>query len=568
MKSVVYAMLIVILSINPVSVMAASQAPQFSTGGMVASRSVLASQVGADILAAGGNAIDAAVAVGFALAVTYPSAGNLGGGGFMVIHLADGTVTTNDHRERAPLLASKDMFLDKKGSVIKGLSTQSHLAVGVPGTVDGLLAVLEKYGTLTRAAVIQPAIDLAENGFALDRDLAGQLSRRLKSFAPYAASMDVYSNSGKPWLVGEVFKQTDLAATLKRIKKHGRDGFYTGKTADLIVAEMTRNEGLISHQDLATYRSVWREPIRGTYRGFDIVSMPPPSSGGVLLVQMLNMLETLDIQASGFGSAATVHAIIEAERRAYADRAEHLGDTDYYPVPVHELISKNYAKMRFADFDPHKASLSSDIGAGEIPYESPDTTHASIMDAAGNAVAYTTTLNLSFGTKMIAPGTGVLLNNEMDDFSAKENVANFYGLLGRRANAIEPGKRMLSSMTPTIVLKDGKPHLVTGSPGGSTIITTTLQVVINVIDHGMDVSDAVASPRFHHQWQPDRVVIEQRGLSPDTLSLLREMGHKEMVPVPGFLGRGIGDANSVMRTKKGIVGVADPRNAGGAVGMP
>jgi gamma-glutamyltranspeptidase/glutathione hydrolase len=299
----------------------------------VASRSVLASQVGADLLASGGNAIDAAVAVGFTLAVTYPSAGNLGGGGFMVIHLADGTVTTNDHRERAPLLASKDMYLDWKGSVVKGLSTRTHLAVGVPGTVDGLLTVLETYGTLSRAAVIQPAIDLAEDGFPLDRDLAGQFARRLKSFADYPASMAVFSNAGKPWGVGQVFKQPDLAATLARIKQQGRDGFYAGKTADLIVAEMTRNEGLISHQDLATYTSVWREPIRGTYRGFDIVSMPPPSSGGVLLVQMLNMLETQDLRASGFGSAATVHAMIEAERRAYADRAEYLVDPDFYPVP-------------------------------------------------------------------------------------------------------------------------------------------------------------------------------------------------------------------------------------------
>ncbi len=567
MPSLALGVLVVCLCL-PQQVLAASRAPQFSESGMVASRSGWASQVGADILAAGGNAVDAAVAVGFALAVTYPSAGNLGGGGFMVIHMADGTVDTNDHRERAPLAATRDMYLDEHGDVIEGLSTASHLAVGVPGTVDGLLAVLEKYGTMTRAQVIDPAIRLASVGIRLDRDLAGQFERRLKDFAPYPASMGVFSNKGKPWQVGDVFKQPDLAATLRRIKRHGREGFYAGKTADLLVAEMQANDGLITHEDLAQYRSVWRQPVRGTYRGHEIVSMPPPSSGGVLLVQMLNMLESRDIAASGFGSAATVHAMVEAQRRAYADRAEYLGDPDFFPVPVQTLTSKDYAEQRYADFDPDKASLSEDIGAGEIPLESPDTTHVSVMDAAGNAVAYTTTLNLSFGAKMVAAGTGVLLNNEMDDFSAKENTPNFYGLLGRTANAIEPGKRMLSSMTPTIVLKDKQPLLVTGSPGGSTIITTTLQVVINVIDHGMDVADAVASPRFHHQWQPTRILLEQRGLSPDTLSALAAKGHTEITPIPSFLGRGIGDANSVMRTKQGIVGAADPRNAGAAIGVP
>ncbi len=561
-------MTVICLCVPDVYVSAAARAPQFSEQGMVASRSHWASRVGADILAAGGNAVDAAVAVGFALAVTYPSAGNLGGGGFMVIHMADGTVIANDHRERAPLAASKDMYLDDDGNVVAGLSTASHLAVGVPGTVDGLLSVLQKYGTMSRAEVIDPAIRLAAKGIRLDRDLAGQFQRRIEDFSRYPASMAIFSNGGKPWRAGDLFKQPDLAATLQRIKRHGREGFYAGTTADLLVAEMRGNGGLITHEDLAQYRSVWREPIRGTYRGHEVVSMPPPSSGGVLLVQMLNMLETQDLRASGFGSAATVHAMIEAERRAYADRAEYLGDPDFFPVPVQALTSKAYARARYADFDPHKASLSADIGAGRLPAESPDTTHASVMDAAGNAVAYTTTLNLSYGAKMVAAGTGFLLNNEMDDFSAKEDTPNFYGLLGRRANAIEPGKRMLSSMTPTIVLKEGKPLLVTGSPGGSTIITTTLQVVVNVIDHGMDVADAVASPRFHHQWQPTRILLENRGLSPDTLQLLRAMGHTELVPVPDFLGRGIGDANSVMRTKQGIVGTADPRNAGAAIGVP
>ena len=535
-------------------------------GGMVASRSALASEVGAQILADGGNAIDAAVGVGFAMAVTYPSAGNIGGGGFMVIHLADGTVIANDHRERAPGAASKDMFLDGEGQVVKGLSTASHLAVGVPGSVAGLLDVLERYGRLDRKRVMQPAIDLAAKGFVLDRDLAGQFARRQKAFAQYPASAAVFSNAGELYESGDLFVQTDLANTLRRIQKVGRAGFYQGETADLLVAEMRRGGGLISHEDLLDYRSSWRQPIRGTYRGHEIVSMPPPSSGGILLVQMLNMLEPYDIAAMGYGSAKSIHLMIEAERRAYADRAQHLGDADFYPVPIARLISKDYAQQRFADFDPAKASVSADIGAGNIPYESPETTHASVIDAQGNAVAYTTTLNLSYGAKMVVTGAGFLLNNEMDDFSAKEDSPNAFGLIGRKANAIEPGKRMLSSMTPTIVRKDGKPLLVTGSPGGSTIITTTLQVIMNVIDHGMSLSDAVSSPRFHHQWLPDRIMHEGFAFSPDTKALLQAKGHKNLIEVPAFYGSGIGDANSVMQHENGLYGMADPRNAGAAVG--
>ena len=535
-------------------------------GGMVASRSALATEVGAQILADGGNAIDAAVATGFALAVTYPSAGNLGGGGFMVIHLADGTVIANDHRERAPGAASKDMFLDEEGQLVKGLSTASHLAVGVPGTVAGLLDVLARYGRLDRKRVMQPAIDLAAKGFVLDRDLAAQFARRQDVFAKYPASVAVFTNEGARYKMGELFVQTDLDNTLRRIQKHGKAGFYEGETADLLVAEMQRGGGLISHQDLLSYQSSWREPIRGTYRGHEIVSMPPPSSGGILLVQMLNMLEPYDIAGMGYGSAQSIHLMIEAERRAYADRAEHLGDADFYPVPIKELISKEYATKRFANFDAKRASISADIGAGEIPAESLETTHASVMDKDGNAVAYTTTLNLSYGAKMVVAGAGFLLNNEMDDFSAKENSPNAFGLIGRKANAIEPGKRMLSSMTPTIVRKDGKPLLVTGSPGGSTIITTTLQVVMNVIDHGMSLSDAVSSPRFHHQWQPDRVMHETYAFSPDTKALLEGMGHKQLIAIPAFYGGGIGDANSVMHSDQGFQGMADPRNAGAAMG--
>ena len=547
------------------AVVAKARVAELADGGMVATRSSWASQVGADILSRGGNAVDAAVAVGFAMAVTYPSAGNLGGGGFMVIHLADGTVITNDHREKAPSAASRDMFLDENGDVIKELSLHSHLAAGVPGSVAGLLDVLEKHGTMTRAQIIQPAIDLAAKGIVLDRDMAEGFARRAEAFAKYPASAAIFTHDGKPYQIGDRWVQKDLAATLRRIKDKGRAGFYQGKTADLLVAEMQRGGGLISHQDLLDYRSVWREPIRGTYRGHEIISMPPPSSGGVLLVQMLNMLEAHDLAAMGYGSAQAIHTIVEVERRAYADRAQHLGDMDFYPVPIGQLTDKEYAKARFADFDPAKAGLSEDIEAGQLPFESMETTHASVMDAKGNAVAYTTTLNLSYGSKIVVAGAGFLLNNEMDDFSVKENVANYYGVIGREANSIEAGKRMLSSMTPTIVVKDGAPMLVTGSPGGSTIITTTMQVILNVIDHQMSLSDAVSSPRFHHQWLPDRVLVEPFALSPDTRVVLESMGHGQLLDLGTRFA--LGDANSVLRTERGYEGMADPRNAGTAVGV-
>ena len=525
----------------------------------------LATVAARTMLMKGGNAVDAAVAVGFAMAVTYPSAGNLGGGGFMVIHLADGTVITNDHREKAPSAASRDMFLDENGDVIKELSLHSHLAAGVPGSVAGLLDVLEKHGTMTRAQIIQPAIDLAAKGIVLDRDMAEGFARRAEAFAKYPASAAVFTHDGKLYQIGDRWVQKDLAAALRRIKDKGRAGFYQGKTADLLVAEMQRGGGLISHQDLLDYRSVWREPIRGTYRGHDIISMPPPSSGGVLLVQMLNMLEAHDLAAMGYASAQAIHTMIEAERRAYADRAQHLGDMDFYPVPIQQLIDKKYAKARFADFDPAKAGKSEDIESGQLAPESMETTHASVMDAQGNAVSYTTTLNLSYGSKIVVSGAGFLLNNEMDDFSAKENTANYYGVIGRQANAIEPGKRMLSSMTPTIVLKDGVPMLVTGSPGGSTIITTTMQVILNVIDHQMSLSDAVSSPRFHHQWVPDRVLVEPFALSPDTRKVLEAKGHKQLLDLGTRFS--LGDANSVLRTDRGFEGMADPRNAGTAMGV-
>ncbi len=537
--------------------------PVLGEKGMVASRSMIASQVGADIMRAGGNAVDAAVATGFALAVTYPSAGNLGGGGFLVLRLADGTVKTLDFRETAPAAAHRDMYLDEQGDPVRDQSTKTRKASGVPGSVDGLIEVLEKHGTMPLAKVIEPAVKLAAEGFVLNHDLAKQFQRQLRFMKAYPSSMAQFSKDGQPYQVGDRFRQPDLAATLKRIAAQGRAGFYQGQTADLIVAEMKRGDGLISKEDLAGYRSVWREPITGTYRGYQIWSMPPPSSGGVLLVQMLNMLEPHDVGAMGFGSAATIHLMIEAQRRAYADRAEHLGDTDFVKVPLAELTEKRYAQTRMADYKADHASDSAAIGAGSVPKESRETTHYSVIDAAGNAVAVTTTLNWGYGNRIVVTGAGFLLNNEMDDFSVKANTPNTYGLLGRVANEIQPKKRMLSSMTPTIVTKDGDVVLVTGSPGGSTIINTVFQVIVNTIDHGMPVNDAVGLPRFHHQWQPDRIVFEPYCFSPDTLKLLEGVGHKEITAARWR----IGDANTIRVVEGVFQGMSDPRNAGGAAGF-
>lgn len=530
------------------------------THGAVSSRSAIASDVGVDILKKGGNAIDAAVAVGFALAVTYPSAGNIGGGGFMVVRLANGEVITQDHREKAPMKASTDMFLDANGEVDRQLSLFSLQASGVPGSVAGMLDALEKYGTMSRQEVLAPAIALAEDGFILNEDLASSFNDMMPNFAPYPASVAVFSSSGNPYRAGDRFVQADLAKSLKRISAQGRDGFYKGPTADLIVEEMERNGGLISHDDLESYNVVWREPIHGQYRGYDIWSMPPPSSGGVVLLQILNMLEPYDIAASGWGSTNTVHMTVEALRRAYADRAEYLGDPDFYPVPVDKLISKPYAIERFADVDPKRASDSEKIFAGNWTAESTETTHYSVVDADGNAVSVTTTLNGGYGNRIVVPGAGFLLNNEMDDFSAKPGSPNMYGLLGGEANKIEPGKRMLSSMTPTIVVKDGQTVLVTGSPGGSTIINTVLHVVMNVIDHGMGVEDAVSKPRFYHQWKPDVIRYEAGSISDETRTALEAMGHKGLTES----GYGYGDANSIVVRDGEIEATSDPRSVGGA----
>ena len=541
---------------------AAGPQPVRGKHGVVASRSLIASQVGVEIMKKGGNAIDAAVAVGFALAVTYPSAGNLGGGGFMVVRLANGEVKTLDFRETAPQAASRDMYLDGSGNPISGLSTKTHLAAGTPGTVAGMLEALKTHGKLSRKQVLEPAIRLASEGFPLTYDLAFQFERQLRFMKDHPASMAIFSKNGTPFQAGDTWKQPDLAASLKRIAEHGRDGFYRGPTADLIVAEMARGQGLVTHKDLEHYEPKWRKPLKGNYRGYEIWSMPPPSSGGILVLEMLNMLEPYDLGAMGWGSADTIHLMIEAQRRAYADRAEYLGDPDFVDVPTTQLTTKAYAKSRFDDFEKGKASDSEAIGAGSWGPESMETTHYSVMDAQGNAVSVTTTLNWGYGSKIVVAGAGFLLNNEMDDFSIKANTPNTYGLIGRKANEIQPKKRMLSSMTPTIVTKDGKVALVTGSPGGATIINTVFQVILNTIDHKMSLSDAVSLPRFHHQWKPNRILFEAHGISPDTVSILKLKGHINLISAKFQ----IGDANSIAPEGDLLQGMSDPRNDGGAAG--
>ena len=533
-----------------------------SSEGVVVSRSKLASDAGLSVLLKGGNAVDAAVATAFTLAVVHPAAGNLGGGGFMVIRFNDGTVITNDHREVAPLAASRDMFLDEEGNYDSQKSLRSHHASGIPGSVRGLLDAHERYGKLPRDEVISQAIHLAKDGFSLPADLVSAFASRKELWERNKGSREKFlKEDGSTYEEGELFVQPDLARTLERIRDLGYDGFYKGETADLIVEEMKRGGGLITHEDLEQYRSVWRAPIHGTYKGFEVFSMPPPSSGGVLLIQLLNMLEPYDIGELGFGTPATIHLMAEAERRAYADRAQHLGDMDFYPVPIETLTNKDYALNRFQDFSEQQATASVDVFAGEIPRkESEETTHFSVIEENGNAVAFTTTINSGYGSGIVVEGAGFLLNNEMDDFSAKPGVPNQFGLVGAEANAVEPQKRMLSSMTPTIVVQDGHPILVTGSPGGSTIITTVLQVTLNVLEHQMSIADAVASPRFHHQWQPDSIVFEQDRFAPQTIQAVGELGHKTRNR------RSIGDAHSAGWMSGRTMGASDPRSNGFAAG--
>ncbi|MBA5778541.1 gamma-glutamyltransferase [Stappia sp. F7233] len=534
--------------------------PVIAENGMVSSQEALASQVGVDILKAGGNAIDAGVAVGLALAVTLPRAGNLGGGGFMLIHKADsGETLALDYRELAPARAFRDMFLDDKGEADSQKSRFSGLAVGVPGTVAGLYEAHRRFGggTLNFAQVAAPAIRLARNGFPVSEDLANSLESVADSLSQDEAARAVfYKTDGSFYRPGEILRQPDLANTLERIANEGPKAFYEGPVAQAIAERVTAGGGLMSTDDLAGYQPVWRDAITGTYRGYTVASMPPPSSGGIHIVEILNMLEPHDLAASGANSAATIHVMAEAMKRAYADRSEYLGDPDFVKVPVKALTSKEYAIARMADFDPEKAANSAEIKPGDVvPYESDQTTHYSVVDKAGNVVSNTYTLNFSYGVRMMAPGTGVLLNNELDDFSAKPGVPNAYGLIGGDANAVEPRKRPLSSMSPTIVFRDGKPFLVTGSPGGSRIITTVLQIILNVVDHGMNIAEATAAARIHHQWLPDEIRVEE-GISPDTVRLLESLGHKVAVKDT------MGSTQSVLIAEDGLRGAADPRREG------
>lgn len=539
--------------------------PVLGRGGMVVSQERLASQVGADILARGGNAIDAAVATSFALAVTLPQAGNIGGGGFMLIYLAEqGQTLAIDYREIAPALAHRDLFLDENGNADPHKSRNSLLSTGVPGTVAGLTHVQDRYGRLSLAEVLQPAIRLATDGFMVSYPLAFSFSRAEQRLRANPASLQYFfRKDGSLLQPGDTWRQPDLARTLKRIAKKGAAGFYQGKTADLIVATMEQDGGLISHEDLAGYRVVERQPIIGTYRGYQVASMPPPSSGGIHLVQMLNILEGWPLADLGHNSAAYIHRLAETMRRAYADRSRYLGDPDFYEVPVAPLIDKTYAGKLRQQIDLERASSSTSVAPGlRLPAESPQTTHLSAWDAEGNVVSSTYTLNFSFGNGRSVAGAGFLLNNEMDDFSAKPGVPNAYGLVGDEANAVAAGKRPLSSMTPTILFRDGQPVLATGSPGGSRIITAVLQMLLNWVDFDMNLAEATAAVRVHHQWLPDKLYVES-GLSRDTVGKLESMGHELEIE-----NTVIGRTQSLGRAGNLFQGVTDYRWPGGAAVSP
>ncbi|KAA1174008.1 gamma-glutamyltransferase [Marinobacter salinexigens] len=532
--------------------------PAVARQGMVATSHTLATTVALEVLKNGGNAVDAAVTAGFALAVTQPRSGNIGGGGFMLIAPGDGSdPEAIDYRETAPAAATEAMFQDQEGNVVKDRSRFTHLAAGVPGTVAGLALALERHGTISLEQALIPAIRLAQDGFIVPQRFTDGLEQARERLTRWPATLETfYKKDGSAWKPGERFRQPELAETLRRIVDDGVKGFYEGKTAELIADEMERHGGLITLDDLKNYTPQVRKPVHGNYRGYDIYSMSPPSSGGTHIVQILNILEGYPIGESGHNSAKTIHLMAEAMKLAYADRSEYLGDTDYVDVPLKGLTSKVYADKLRSRINPDKATPASKIKPGQpAPYESNETTHFSVVDQWGNAVSNTYTINFSYGSGITVKGAGFLLNNEMDDFSAKPGVPNTYGLIGGAANKVEPGKRMLSSMSPTIVRKDGKNVLVTGSPGGSRIITTTLQVIMNVIDHGMNIQTSVSSPRIHHQWLPDEIRIEQ-GISPDTIQLLESRGHKVVT------NSAMGAIQSIMVGEDGtLYGGADPRRS-------
>jgi gamma-glutamyltranspeptidase/glutathione hydrolase len=550
---------------------AASVAPVAAENGMVVTAQHLATKVGVDVLKRGGNAVDAAVAVGYALAVVYPAAGNLGGGGFMTIQLADGRKTFLDFRETAPKGATANMYLDKDGNVIKGLSTRGHLAVGVPGTVSGLEYARETYGTMNRADLIAPAIAFAETGFVLEQGDVDMLRTATRDFQDDPASAAIFLNQGQPYRTGEKLVQGELAETLREISRKGVDGFYKGWVGNAIVASSQAGKGLLTQADLDDYRTRELAPVECDYRGYHVVSAPPPSSGGVIICEMLNILEGYPLKDMGYHSAASMHVQIEAMRHAYVDRNSYLGDPDFVKNPLAHLLDKTYAASIRAVIDPNKAGVSKDIMPGVAPHEGSNTTHYSIADQYGNAVGVTYTLNDWFGARVTAAKTGVLLNDEMDDFTAKVGVPNLYGLVQGAANAIAPGKRPLSSMSPTIVSRDGKPVMTVGTPGGSRIITAVLQAIVNAIDYDMNAQEAVDMPRFHEQWLPDVTYVENYALSPDTRKILEDMGHK-FAPLqpPNHLGLIIIGAPSLNGKPVGsnrFYGANDPRrNTGLAAG--
>ncbi len=552
-------------SSNPLLNIVYAQSSAFSPvrahHGMVASSDAIASKVGVEILKQGGNAVDAAVAVALALAVTWPNAGNLGGGGFMLIRKADGTATVIDYRETAPRAANKNIFLDDKGNIIQNASTVGYQSVGVPGTIAGLALALEKYGTMKWKDVIEPARKLAEEGFILTWQTANYLQNNASLLGQFRESKRIFLREGKYYQDGEIFKQPDLAQTLTRLKNKGPREFYEGHTALLITDDMKANNGLITVEDLKNYKAVERAPLKGAYRGYEILSVPPPSSGGTLLIQMLNIVEQSNIAAMGHNSSEKYHLLTETMRRAYADRAIYFGDPAFVNVPVTKLTSKGYAAQLAKSINKRYATPSSSIKTGQfLTEESKHTTHFSIVDSMGNAVSNTYTLNGDFGSGVTVTGAGFLLNNEMDDFTSKPGIANKFGLLQGKANTIEPGKRPLSSMTPSMILKDGTLFLVVGTEGGSRIISQTLQVIVNVIDHCMNIQEAVNAPRIHQQWMPDEVTYEPYGLSIDVLKALKKKGHKlkydSVYLYPG-------DVEAIMiDLKTGVrLGASDPRNS-------
>jgi gamma-glutamyltranspeptidase/glutathione hydrolase len=559
--------LVLVLAISGVAadvpVGAASGEPVRARSAMVGSTEEHASRAGLEILRSGGNAIDAAVAVGFALAVTHPAAGNLGGGGFMVLRLADGRETTIDYRERAPAAAHRDMYLDEHGTPVAERSLVGALAAGVPGSVAGMTYAQRKYGKLPLATVMAPAVALARDGFEVSWALADSLSADGQLLDRFPASARAFRRSdGTPLRAGDRLAQADLARTLSLIAEHGPDAFYRGQIADLIAAEMARTGGLITRADLAAYEPRERPPVVGEYRGHRIVSMAPPSSGGIALIQLLNILEAFPLGEYGHNSSRTIHLVAEAARRVYADRSEWLGDPDHFAVPTAGLLSRRYAEHLRMGISEVRATPSHQVRPGQPrEFESSETTHFVFVDPAGNALSTTTTLNGSYGNGQLVPGAGFLLNNEMDDFSVKPGTPNMFGLIGGEANAVAAGKRMLSSMTPTIVVKDGRTRLVLGSPGGSRIITTVLQVVLNVIDFGMTVQEAVDAPRFHHQWLPDAIRLERRGFPADVTMALEAMGHSLTE------GANMGDVHAIMIDGTGLrLGASDPRLDGRTVG--